>query len=72
MITETRYESAAERKAHIRDQQAAGLRMVHDDLDTDWQRGEEPRGLLTWDSQPPVDAPPGRDVWAEQVMAERD
>ncbi|GAI79076.1 unnamed protein product [marine sediment metagenome] len=44
-----------------------GLRMLHDNFDEDWQRGDEPHGMLTFTDEPPEQAPiePIRDFGAE-------
>ncbi|GAI63363.1 unnamed protein product [marine sediment metagenome] len=34
-----------------------GFRMLHDDFDEDWQRGDEPHGTLTFTDVPPEQAP---------------
>lgn len=42
-----------------------GFRMLHDDFDKDWKRGDEPHGILTFTDEPPEQAPPSRDLAAE-------
>lgn len=34
-----------------------GFRMLHDNFDEDWQRGDEPHGTLTFTDEPPEQAP---------------
>ncbi|GAI83133.1 unnamed protein product [marine sediment metagenome] len=34
-----------------------GYRMLHDDFDEDWKRGEEPRGTLAFTDEPAPQAP---------------
>ncbi|GAI49635.1 unnamed protein product [marine sediment metagenome] len=34
-----------------------GFRMLHDDFDEDWKRGDEPHGTLTFTDEPAPQAP---------------
>ncbi|MBA7625506.1 hypothetical protein ES703_32936 [subsurface metagenome] len=34
-----------------------GFRMLHDDFDPDWERGDEPHGSLTFTDEPAPQAP---------------
>ena len=42
------YNNLTQRQTSIKEQEAKGLRMLHDDFDTDWQRGDEPHGIMTF------------------------
>lgn len=39
-----------------------GFRMLHDDFDSDWKRGDEPHGTLTFTDEPAPHAEPVRDL----------
>ena len=47
-----------------------GFRMLHDDFDPDWQRGDEPHGTLTFTDEPPPQAPPPEPSELELRVAE--
>ena len=50
-VTE-KYNDLAERKVKIDLREGEGLRMLHDDFDSDWKHGEEPRGTMTFTDEP--------------------
>lgn len=51
----------------IKHWEALGYRMLHDDFDPDWKRGDEPHGTMTFTNEPEVviPTPPFRDLEAE-------
>jgi hypothetical protein len=51
----------------IRHWEALGYRMLHDDFDSDWKRGDEPHGTMTFTNEPElvIETPPSRDLEAE-------
>jgi len=54
-VTE-QYANLTERKAKIILREGQGLRMLHDNFDTDWKPGDEPHGTMTFtDVMPPED-----------------
>jgi len=49
------YKNLVERKVKVTEAEAQGLRMLHDDFDSDWKPGDEPHGTMTFtDVIPPV------------------
>ena len=48
MEIKVKYFGLADRQTKILENEAKGLRMLHDDFDPDWKPGEEPRGVLTF------------------------
>ncbi len=67
MEIEIKYGSLKERKLKIAENEAKGLRMLHDNFDPDWKRGDEPHGVMIFTDEPapvaPVETP--RDPLAE-------
>lgn len=62
------YDDMAERNALCSIAEGKGFRMLHDNFDEDWQRGDEPHGMLTFTDEPAPQAPepePTRDLAAE-------
>lgn len=59
------YSNLVERQAKIALRESQGLRMLHDDFDADWKRGDEPHGTMTFTDEPAPVAEPGRDIIAE-------
>jgi len=58
MEKQVEYSGLEDRKNKIAENEAQGLRMLHDDFDADWQQGEEPRGVLTFTDEPCVEYNP--------------
>lgn len=56
IATET-YANWAEREAWVAQYETQGWRMLHDDFDSDWKRGDEPHGTLTFTDEPAPVAP---------------
>ena len=53
------YVNLEERASIVNECERAGLRMLHDDFDSDWKPGDEPHGTLTFtDEQPPSEPLP--------------
>lgn len=63
-VTES-YSNLKERKVKVDKREAEGLRMLHDDFDPDWKRGDEPHGTLTFTDEPTPSVPLSRDPLAE-------
>jgi hypothetical protein len=59
------YKNKAERQNQIEIAESLGLRMIHDNFDIDWKRGEEPRGTMVFTDDPGVNISPPRDLLAE-------
>ncbi len=51
------YDNMTERNSLCDVATGNGYRMLHDDFDEDWQRGDEPHGTLTFTNEPPEQAP---------------
>jgi hypothetical protein len=62
-----KYKDLAERKAKIDLREGQGLRMLFDNFDADWKRGDEPHGTMTFTDVMPPEIPPEptRDLAAE-------
>jgi hypothetical protein len=54
-----------DRNQKVKEQEAKGLRMLHDDFDPDWQPGDEPHGTITFTDVMPPPPPPPIDWQAE-------
>ena len=49
------YTNLIDRQIKVEEQEAKGLKMLHDDFDADWKSGDEPHGIMTFtDVMPPV------------------
>ncbi len=50
----------------IKHWEALGYRMLHDDFDADWKRGDEPHGTMTFTNEPEpvIIIPEARDLEA--------
>ena len=42
------YTNLIDRQIKVEEQEAKGLRMLHDDFDADWKSGDEPHGIMTF------------------------
>lgn len=51
------YDNLAKRQTIITYWEALGYRMLHDDFDSDWKRGDEPHGVMTFTNEPEPVAP---------------
>ena len=51
------YDNLAERQTIIAHWEGLGYRMLHDDFDPDWKRGDEPRGTMTFTDEPEPGVP---------------
>ena len=51
------YKDMADRGNLVKENEAKGLRMLHDNFDKDWLRGDEPRGILVFTNEPGKEAP---------------
>lgn len=47
-----KYENLAERQEGVKLLEGQELRMLHDNFDSDWKEGEEPRGIMTFTDEP--------------------
>ena len=55
MELQVHYNNLTQRQTSVKEQEARGLRMLHDDFDADWKSGDEPHGIMTFtDAMPPV------------------
>ena len=52
------YDNLAERAEKVKENEAMGLRMLHDDFDADWKPGDEPHGTMTFTDEEPPAIPP--------------
>ena len=52
MELQVHYNNLTQRQTSVKEQEAKGLRMLHDDFDADWQRGDEPHGIMTFTDEP--------------------
>ena len=61
------YSGLEHRQIKIKEQEAKGLRMLHDDFHTDWKPGDEPHGTMTFTDMmsPVIPIEPVRDLAAE-------
>jgi hypothetical protein len=74
MEIQVEYSGLEDRQVKVKEQEAKGLRMLFDNFDADWKRGDEPHGTMTFtDVMPPV-APvePSRDLAAEVDQIKKD
>ncbi len=51
------YDNLAERQTIVAHWEDQDYRMLHDDFDPDWKRGEEPHGTMTFTNEPEPVAP---------------
>lgn len=51
------YNNLAERQDIVTHWEVQGYRMLHDDFDADWVRGDEPHGTMTFTNEPESVAP---------------
>jgi hypothetical protein len=67
MEIKVNYKGLADRQAKAKEQEAKGLRMLHDDFDPDWKPGNEPHGTMTFTDEQPTVTPiePARDLAKE-------
>jgi len=67
MEKRVKYTNLKERAQRVAENEALGLRMLHDNFSPDWKPGDEPHGTLTFtDVMPPVVEPePTRNLAAE-------
>jgi len=52
MEIKVKYNGLNDRQIKIMEQEANKLRMLHDDFDADWKRGDEPHGTMTFTDEP--------------------
>ena len=65
MEIEISYNGKSERKKIITEQEAMGLRMLHDNFSAAWKKGDESRGVMIFTDTAPVQGQTARDMWAE-------
>ena len=67
MKIQVNYNGLADRQIKSKEQEAKGLRMLFDNFDPDWNRGDIPHGTMTFTDEPAlvVPVPPPRDLEAE-------
>lgn len=59
MEIKVKYNGLADRAKKITENEAMGLRMLHDDFDSDWKSGDEPHGTMMFPDDPsPVQPAP--------------
>jgi hypothetical protein len=67
MEIQVKYSNLEDREIKVKEQEAKGLRMLHDDFSPDWKAGDEPHGTMTFtdviEPSPPIK--PVRDLAAE-------
>ena len=51
------YDNMEERDVICKDYESRGLRMLQDNFDSDWQRGDEPHGILVFTDELAPQAP---------------
>lgn len=51
------YDNVIERDSLVIIAEGNGFRMLHDTFDSDWQKGDEPHGTLTFTDEPPTQPP---------------
>ncbi|MBA7589743.1 hypothetical protein ES708_31832 [subsurface metagenome] len=56
------YDNMAERNNLCSNANSNGFRMLYDNFDPDWQRGDEPHGTLTFTDEPAPIAEPVKDL----------
>jgi len=67
MEVQVKYSDLEDRQIKVAENEAKGLRMLHDDFDPDWQASDEPHGTMTFTDKPsPVEpVKPIRDLLTE-------
>lgn len=65
MEYQEKYANMVERNSLCQTATGNGFRMLHDNFDPDWKRGDEPHGTLIFTDIPPLQSPPSRDLYAE-------
>lgn len=67
MEIEIEYEGLIDRKQKVENCEKIGLRMLHDNFFTDWEAGDEPRGVMIFTDEIPITPAPIllRDLAAE-------
>jgi len=59
-----KYDNLADRQVKVKEAESKGYIMLYDNFDTDWVKGEEPHGEMTFtDVIKPTT--PARNLWAE-------
>lgn len=56
------YDNMEERNALCSTAEGNGFRMLHDNFDKDWKRGDEPHGMLTFTDEPSPEPEPVIDL----------
>ena len=51
------YANLTQRQVKVKEQEAKGLRMLHDDFDANWKSGDEPHGIMTFTDELPAVIP---------------
>jgi len=66
-MIEIKYSNLTDRNIKAKEQEAKGLRMVHDNFDLGWEVGTEPHGtmIFTDEPEPVVKATVSRDLLKE-------
>jgi hypothetical protein len=57
MEIQVEYSGLEDRQVKVKEQEAKGLRMLHDDFSPDWKPGDEPHGVMTFTDEPAPVAP---------------
>ena len=67
MELQVRYNNLIQRQTSVKEQEAKGLKMLHDDFDADWKSGDEPHGIMTFTDVMPatIEFEPVRDLAKE-------
>lgn len=56
------YNGLIERQRQIEEAEALGLRMLHDNFDNDWKKGDEPHGIMVFTDELSLEPIPARDL----------
>ena len=70
MEIQVKYSNLEDRQLKTKEQEATGLRMLHDDFDPDWKSGDEPHGTMTFTDVMPPEPPPPIDWKAKWQVAD--
>ncbi len=65
MEIEITYSNLAERQILVDENEAEGYRMLHDNFDSNWKKGDEPHGTMIFTDKVALMAPEPRDLLAE-------